>query len=124
MSKALERARNGGGATVIEAITYRLSDHTTADDASRYRPKEEVENARKFEPILRLRQYLMNQNQWSVQQENNLIEECKAKVEEAVQEYLNAPKPEITDIFDYMYAELPQDLQEQRKYAQELENNG
>jgi len=124
MSKALERARNGGGATVIEAITYRLSDHTTADDASRYRPKEEVENARKFEPILRLRQYLMNQNQWSVQQENSLIEECKAKVEEAVQEYLNAPKPKVTDMFDYMYADLPHDLQEQRKYAQELENNG
>lgn len=124
VEKALNRAREGHGATVIEAITYRLSDHTTADDASRYRPDEEVENAKKFEPILRLRQYLMKNNQWSVQQENQLMEECAAKVDEAVKEYMNAPKPKVTDMFDYMFAELPHDLQEQRKYAQELENNG
>lgn len=124
VKKALERARQGHGATVIEAITYRLSDHTTADDASRYRPDEEVENAKKFEPIIRLRQYLMNNNQWSVQQENKLMEECAAEVEDAVQEYRNTPQPKVTDMFDYMYEELPHDLAEQRKYAQELENNG
>ncbi len=124
VQKALQRARDGHGATVIEAITYRLSDHTTADDASRYRPDEEVENAKKFEPILRVRQYLMNNNQWSVQQENKLMEECAAKVEAAVQEYKNTPQPKVTDMFDYMYEELPHDLAEQRKYAEELENNG
>ena len=124
VKRALQRARDGKGATVIEAITYRLSDHTTADDASRYRPDEEVENAKKFEPILRLRQYLMNNNQWSVQQENKLMEECASKVEAAVKEYQSVPKPSVTDMFDYMYSELPHDLAEQRRFAQELENNG
>ncbi|MBL4772294.1 MAG: pyruvate dehydrogenase (acetyl-transferring) E1 component subunit alpha [Alcanivoracaceae bacterium] len=124
VKEALQRAREGKGATVIEAITYRLSDHTTADDASRYRPDEEVENAKKFEPILRLRQYLMNNNQWNVQQENKLMEECAKKVEAAVKEYQSAPKLPVTDMFDYMFAELPHDLAEQREFAKELDNNG
>ena len=124
VSKALERARNGGGATVIEAITYRLGDHTTADDASRYRPKEEVENAKKFEPLIRLRQYLMNNNQWSVEQENALLEHCAKKVELAVKEYQNVSKLPVSDMFDYMYAELPHDLVEQRAYALNLEKEG
>jgi pyruvate dehydrogenase E1 component alpha subunit len=124
VEEALQRARDGKGATVIEAITYRLSDHTTADDASRYRPNDEVENAKKLEPIIRLRQYLMNNNVWSVQQENKLKEECAIKVEAAVKEYQNASKLPVTDMFDYMFAELPHDLVEQRKYAEELEKNG
>lgn len=124
MKEALDKARNGEGATVIEAITYRISDHTTADDASRYRPDEEVEEAKKKEPIKRLRQYLMNNNVWSVQQENALKEKCVEKVKEAVKEYQDASKLPVTDMFDYMYAELPHDLQEQRDYALEVENNG
>ncbi len=124
MDEALQRARSGGGATVVEAITYRLSDHTTADDASRYRPNEEVENARRFEPISRLRKYLMSNNQWSAQQENKLLADCAAKVDAAVEEYLNTPKPAVTDMFDYMFAELPHDLAEQRQYALEMEKNG
>ena len=123
VKKAVEKARNGEGATVIEAITYRLGDHTTADDASRYRPDEEVENAKRFEPILRIRQYLMDNNQWSVQQENQLMEKCSIKVEQAVKEYQNASKLPVTDMFDYMYAELPHDLVEQRNYALSLEGN-
>lgn len=121
IKQALKRAREGKGATVIEAITYRLGDHTTADDASRYRPDEEVENAKLFEPIIRLRQYLMNCNQWSVQQENKLMEDCATKVEAAVKEYQSASKLPVTDMFDYMFEELPHDLVEQRKFAQELE---
>ncbi len=121
VKKALERARNGEGATVIEAITYRLGDHTTADDASRYRPDEEVENAKRFEPVLRLRQYLMDNNQWSVQQENKLMEDCAIKVEAAVKEYQSASKLPVSDMFDYMFAELPHDLQEQRAFALALE---
>ncbi len=124
MDQALRRARAGDGATVVEAITYRLSDHTTADDASRYRPSEEVENARRFEPISRLRKYLMSHNQWSAQQENQLLKDCTRKVDAAVEEYLNTPKPAVTDMFDYMFAELPHDLAEQRQYALEVENNG
>ena len=118
---ALKRAYRGEGASVIEAITYRLSDHTTADDATRYRSKDEVENARDFEPISRLRKYLNSQNQWSEQQENILLESCKKDVDMAVEEYMNTPQPAVTDMFDYMYEELPHDLEQQRAYAQKLE---
>ena len=121
VKSALKRAKEGKGASVIEAITYRLSDHTTADDASRYRPDDEVENAREFEPIKRMRKYLTNQGQWNEQLENQLLSTCKEEVDQAVEEYLNVPKPEITDMFDYMYADLPHDLEAQRRYALELE---
>ncbi|MCF6288703.1 MAG: pyruvate dehydrogenase (acetyl-transferring) E1 component subunit alpha [Proteobacteria bacterium] len=118
---ALQRAREGHGATVIEAITYRLGDHTTADDASRYRNQEEVEKAKTLEPIARVRKYLMNSNKWSVQQEEQLIERCKRKVEAEVKIYQSTAAPKVTDMFDYMFAELPHDLAIQRKFAQELE---
>lgn len=114
MEKALERARNGGGATLIEAITYRLCDHTTADDASRYRSKEEVAKAWAEEPISRLRHYLLKQNAWSQTQEDHLMADCAAKVDVAVQEYLKQDKPSVESMFDYHYATLPQDLVEQR----------
>ena len=56
--EAIERARSGGGPTLIEAVTYRLGDHTTADDATRYRTEEELEKWEGRDPILRLRRYL------------------------------------------------------------------
>src|SRR5688500_8614439 len=58
VTQAAHKARNGGGPTVIEALTYRLSDHTTADDATRYRAAEEVSEAWKLEPLIRMRKLL------------------------------------------------------------------
>ncbi len=58
VGEALETARRGGGPCLIEALTYRLSDHTTADDASRYRGAEEVKEAWALEPLIRIRRYL------------------------------------------------------------------
>lgn len=114
MDKALERARNGGGATLIEALTYRLCDHTTADDASRYRSKEELQKAWDEEPILRLRKYLQSQNAWSQQDEDALMAQCVKKVDDAVQEYLSLQPQPVETMFDYHYAKLPSDLIEQR----------
>lgn len=114
MDKALKKARTGGGPTLIEALTYRLCDHTTADDASRYRGKEELQKAWDEEPILRLRNYLLSQNAWSQQDEDNLSAECAKKVDEAVQEYVSLQPQPIETIFDYHYAKLPHDLIEQR----------
>jgi pyruvate dehydrogenase E1 component alpha subunit len=117
VERALERARNGDGPTLIEAVTYRLSDHTTADDASRYRRKDEVEAARRLEPLIRLRKYLTGLGAWDDAQEQQLLDEAAAKVDQAVQRYLNTPKMPVEDIFDYMYAELPVALEEQRDHA-------
>ena len=117
MGEALERARSGGGPTLVEAITYRLSDHTTADDATRYRPADEVEEHRAKEPLIRIRKYLMDQGLWDQEQEDALVAECKEKVDAAVKAYLDVGKPPVTDMFDHMYAELPEFLEEQRELA-------
>lgn len=121
MDKALARARKGGGPTLVEALTYRLSDHTTADDATRYRPGEEVEAAQKKEPLVRLRQYLTSIGEWDDDKEKALQDECKQQVADAVKEYENTPKPPLESMFDYMYAELPEALEEQRAAAVEFD---
>ncbi|HAT6955620.1 TPA: pyruvate dehydrogenase (acetyl-transferring) E1 component subunit alpha [Legionella pneumophila] len=116
---AIEKARQGGGPTLIEALTYRLCDHTTADDATRYQPSEEVEEAKAKEPITRFKHYLMQQNIWTSQDEEKLVIECSEKVEKAVEEYLNTKPQPVSSIFDYHYAELPEYLIEQRAIAME-----
>jgi len=117
VERALARARKGEGACLIEAVTYRLSDHTTADDASRYRKKEDVETAWKVEPLIRLRKYLMDLGAWDDAKEKALLEDAADKVDVAVQKYLNTPKPPVEAMFDYMYEKLPEALEEQRDHA-------
>lgn len=116
---AIEKARRGEGPTLIEALSYRLSDHTTADDATRYQPSHEVEHAKPREPIGRFKEYLLQEKIWDAQQEENLVIDCAAKVEQAVDEYINATPQPISSIFDYHYAKLPDYLVEQRAIAME-----
>lgn len=120
VGKAIAKAREGKGPTVIEALSYRLSDHTTADDATRYRTKTELQQAWQEEPLLRLRTYLLKQKFWSEEKEEKLKEECNTMIEAGINEYLSLPKPAITDIFDYHFANLPADLREQRIEATAL----
>jgi pyruvate dehydrogenase E1 component alpha subunit len=117
VAEALERARCGGGPSVIEALTYRLSDHTTADDSSRYRKAPEVEQAWALEPLIRMRRYLYKTGAWSEPQEQALLEQCAAQVDAAVAEYLKCPNPSTDAMFDHLFAELPQHLREQRAAA-------
>ncbi len=114
VERALEKARAGGGATLIEAVTYRLSDHTTADDASRYRDDAEVSAHWKREPIARLRDYLVAAGHWSKDDEEALLEDCGERVEAAAEEYLAIPPLLPQSMFDHLYAELPRALREQR----------
>jgi pyruvate dehydrogenase E1 component alpha subunit len=114
---AVERARNGGGPTVIEAITYRLSDHTTADDASRYRRAEEVQAAWQIEPIKRTRALLERLKLWDEKKEAALKVACAQQVEAAVQEFLNAAKQPTDSMFDYLFANMPKTLQGQKQSA-------
>jgi pyruvate dehydrogenase E1 component alpha subunit len=100
---------------VIEALTYRMGDHTTADDASRYRREELVSAAWKLDPLARLRTYLANRQWWSKQDEEQLIAECREKVETAVAEYLKLPQPTAVEMFDDLFESLPPALQWQRK---------
>ena len=112
---ALDKARAGGGPTLIEAITYRLCDHTTADDATRYRSEEEVNRHWQREPIARLKQYMTAQGFWDDKQDQTLQQECAQAVDAAVDIYLNTPAQPVESIFDYMYESLPHDLAQQRQ---------
>ena len=114
LTEAVERAREGGGPSVIEALTYRLSDHTTADDARRYRPAAEVEAAREREPIGRFKRFLIAKGYWDEERETGLASECQQAVDTAVQAYLAYGQPKLEDLFDYTFAELPQSLCAQR----------
>lgn len=115
--RALNKARSGGGASLIEALTYRLSDHTTADDATRYRDPEEVANQWKLEPISRLRTYLANNGAWDKAREEQLLKECADQVQAAVESYLATPPPAPSHMFDHLYATLPAALAAQRDTA-------
>lgn len=117
IGSAIEKARKGKGPTLIEAQTYRLCDHTTADDATRYQPVDEVEKARPNEPLIRLKKFMEQQGIWSEDLDTRLQEECTQKVQEAVDIYLNKPRQEVSSIFDYHFATLPDYLVEQRAMA-------
>jgi 2-oxoisovalerate dehydrogenase E1 component alpha subunit len=104
---AIGEARAGAGPRLIEALTYRLSDHTTADDAARYRPPEEVQARWKEEPIARLRAYLVSQNAWGKSQEEELAAECQKQIEIAIERYLASTPRAPETMFDHLYAELP-----------------
>jgi len=117
MDQALTKARSGSGPTLIEALTYRLSDHTTADDATRYRSPDEVAEAWKLEPILRLRAHLVESGAWDKAQEDKLLKECNEQVQAAAQAYLDTPHPTAENMFDHLYATLPAALAAQRSAA-------
>jgi len=128
MSQAIEKARSGGGPTLIEAITYRMSDHTTADDASRYREQTTVDEQKLFDPIERLRNYLIANHDWNAAKENELVDACSTEVETAVNSYLDTPPSPPESMFDYLYETLPDALQPQRDEVERLgkqtSNNG
>ena len=115
-SKALETARSGGGPTLIEAITYRLGDHTTADDATRYRDADDLARKWGFEPIVRLRNHLLNRGAWGEEREQRLLRDCGEQVNQAVEAYLGVPPPPEA-MFDHLYAALPVALRQQRETA-------
>lgn len=116
---AIEKARQHQGPTLIEARSYRLSDHTTADDATRYQPSAEVESSKLKEPLLRFKTFLEQHHQWTAAQEEALINECNALIEKEVDLYLQRSPQATNAIFDYHYAQLPDYLIEQRAIALE-----
>jgi pyruvate dehydrogenase E1 component alpha subunit len=117
MRRATERARKGEGGTVIEFLTYRLHDHTTADDARRYRGEEEVKAAWEKEPFLRLRKFLTGKKLWDEAQEKAWIEECGKKVDVEINAYLETPVQPVEAMFDFLYGDMPADVLAQRDAA-------
>ncbi len=122
--EAVARARSGGGATMIECVTYRLTMHTTADDPKRYRSDEEVEQWNQKEPLLRFQKHLLNKGILS----ESMIAKTETEVQEKIQAAVDRAEEQMKslgdplDMFNHAYAELPPHLIEQRKsLARELE---
>jgi pyruvate dehydrogenase E1 component alpha subunit len=121
MRRAVARAHSGEGGSVIEFMTYRLHDHTTADDARRYRDEAEVKDAWTRDPIPRLRTYLTAAGAWNEAQEAAWIEESAKLVDVEINAYLELKVQPVTAMFDFLYGDPPPDLLAQRAAAIALE---
>lgn len=117
--EAVDRASDGGGPTLIEAVTYRLGDHTTADDASRYRSEKEIQEWTNKDPVERFRIYLKSKQIWNDGFETEVKKEASDIVKEAVKKAEAAPPPTIDDLFEYNYAEMPWNVKEELEELKE-----
>jgi len=115
VTEARERAVSGGGPSFIEGLTYRLGDHTTADDARRYRDAGELEAWREKDPLIRTRKYLVAQGVWDDEKQGLLGERAEKIVGEIVKAAEGVAEPSAAEFFDHMFAEIPKDLAEQRE---------
>jgi len=111
---ALHRARTGGGPTFIEAVTYRMGPHTTADDPTRYRPAAELEQWKAKDPILRLERLLDSLGLLSIE----LTEQTRGLADAAAAELragcIGLPDPEPLTVFDHVFATPNATLDRQR----------
>lgn len=114
--EAIERARDGGGPTLIECVTYRIMMHTTADDPSRYRSEEEVAAWRARDPLTRFAAYLRHQKLLDEGQQKEMEEKVLARIQQAVEsaERMMAELGDPLDMFNHLYAEIPPYLARQR----------
>ncbi len=115
MKEAAERAREGRGPALVEMLVYRYGAHSSADDDSRYRPKEEVEMWRRRDPILRLKRLMEKRDLWDDERDADLHNDLKAELTRAVKEAEAAGKVPTEWMFEGVYDEMPKHLVEQAK---------
>jgi 2-oxoisovalerate dehydrogenase E1 component alpha subunit len=117
---AAERARNGAGATLIELVTYRAGAHSTSDDPSRYRPKDEWKEFPLGDPIERLKLHLIALGAWSEERHRALEQELEALVAESWKEAVSygtmteGPSLHPDTLFEDVFREMPEHLRRQR----------
>jgi pyruvate dehydrogenase E1 component alpha subunit len=119
MYKAIEESvkvcKEGEGPVLIEAVTYRKGAHTTSDDPTKYRTKEEEDSWECKDPLRRLKTYLIDKKLWSDEEEQKIIPQFKEEVDRQFKDAENyGPYPK-EDVFKYLYAEIPDDLKEQER---------
>ena len=113
---ALERARTGGGPTYIEAVTYRMGPHTTADDPKRYRTDEELDDWRGRDPIARLEALLRSRGALDDDGASDIAREADAAAAAVRAACVSLPDPEPLSIFDHVYAEPNSHVDRQRDH--------
>lgn len=120
---ALNRARNGGGPTLIEAVTYRMGAHTTSDDPSKYRSKEEEDHWRAKDPIDRLRVLLTTQGNWSEADETALSAELEGFGEHVRNYVKSLGRPSTMSMFENVYATEHSIVSEDRAWFERYESS-
>jgi len=111
---AAERARNGGGPTLVEAVTYRVGSHSSSDDWTKYRGEEAVNEWLKKDPIDRFKAYLTKRGDWDDAAEEAMRAKINAEIDEAVKDAESTPPPSISSMFEDVYHQLPAHLVQQR----------
>jgi TPP-dependent pyruvate/acetoin dehydrogenase alpha subunit len=110
---AVDKARSGGGPTLIEAITYRVGAHSTSDDANIYRSAEEVELWRKRDPIVRFTKYLINKGIINEQENAKFLEQIDSEMTKVIKEREAIPPPAPSTLFTDVYSEMPWHIREE-----------
>lgn len=114
VQEATKHAKEGKGAVLIEAVTYRKGAHTTSDDPTKYRTKEEENSWDKKDPLDRLKAYLIANKLWSEKEEEKLLSQYKKEVDRQFDDAENYPAYKLDDVFQFMYADTPDDLIKQK----------
>ena len=118
--EAVERARSGGGPTLIESKTFRMGGHSTSDDPTRYVPAELLDEWRNRDPILRFEKFLEAGGLWQPELKEKLFDEAMEEISAAAREAEAVPKPALETIFTDVFAEIPPHLRRQGQEAFEL----
>lgn len=114
--RALERARTGGGPTLIEAVTWRYGAHTTADDPSKYRDQEASRIRRtESDPLLRLERWLKNEGLFNEDWVKEIEQKAAAEIDEAISEMERFPAADPAVIFDYVFEKATWTIEKQKK---------
>lgn len=112
---AAEKARSGAGSTLIECLTYRLGAHSTSDDWKKYRTTEEVEEWRKRDPLVRMRNYLTAEGVWSESDEQKTRKELETQISAEISKGERIPPPPIESMFTDVYGEETPELRDEAK---------
>lgn len=119
-NEAVKKARKGGGATLIEAVTYRIGPHSSSDDPRLYRGENELEEWKNRDPIQRFRRYLEWKGYWNNQKEDELEKLITNQIAEAIEEAEALGPPNPQTLFEDIYADQPWHLQEQKQYMESM----
>jgi pyruvate dehydrogenase E1 component alpha subunit len=115
MAEAAQRAREGGGPTLIEAITYRMGPHTTSDDPTRYRSADELDHWLALDPIVRYRTYLQATGVWTERLEERVEAKSKRLRSELRESVVEADDFDVAEMFDTVYHDITPELARQRE---------
>jgi len=121
VGEALKKARAGGGPTLIEAVTYRLSNHTTSDDAGKYRSVDEAREWEGRDPLVRFRAFLSGKHLWDETLDQNVRAEAETLIEEAVKAAEAMAPPPLEEMFIHTYASMPAHLSRQLAEMREIQ---